>query len=473
MKSSYRLYVNKVLDDTSLVSRSVLEQPEHEQQGTSRDFRKRGVTFRGWVLLNEAAVNQVDSPVELYFKGKQQPMEQAQRFPVELKRSDVIRHFYDDNAKGHEQLACGFEFETTFEHDHLELGFVLQGSVQGNVQGKYLPAFTIEVKSSLTVLHGEGPWLFLDNDTNGSVGQHTGDIRLNRQQRKAWKQYMKGVQSLALQQGIGYCLLVAPAKEAVFFDKHPLPRAHETVMDDMTSAAPKGFNLVYPVAELREMSKRSFRVTDTHWTSPGAAEASILAVAAMGDDADAARQLFSQDKYRVKRVNGDLGIKTFPPTSHNEQVLQGYRYRNHLVYDNGLPNFGRVMVINNPAAIYAKRCLILGSSSAYSMLAYLSRVYRELVLVHCAGNVDEQLVANLEPDVVLLQTNARFVVRAPACEYSLEDEISDKLARLKGAELRKLEHSALQYADNLAPELLPWVTHLHAPLLRALTIRAA
>lgn len=463
MKSSYHLQVSKVLDDTSPVSRSVLEQPEHEQHGTSHDFRKNGIRFRGWVLLSEAIANQVESPLKVYLKGKQQAREDAQCFPVDLRRTDVIRHFYDETVKGHPQLECGFEFQTTFEHDHLELGFI--------VQGQWLPAFEIAVKSALTVLHGDGPWLFLDNDTNGSVGQHTGDIRLTRQQRKAWTQYMKGVQDLARQQSIEYCLLVAPAKEAVVSDKHPLPRGAETVMDDMAAAAPRGFNLVYPVAELRAMAKRSFRVTDTHWTSPGAAEASILAVSAMGDDAAAARQLFSQDKYRVKRVNGDLGIKTFPPSSYNEHMLKGYRYRHHLVYDNGLPNFGRVMVVNNPDALYARRCLILGSSSAYSMLAYLSRIYSELVLVHCAGNLDEQVVMDVAPDVLLLQTNARFVVRAPVCGYSLEGEITSKLGRLKAAELSKLEKSAQQYVAKLNAPLLPWVSRLHESLLRALAAR--
>lgn len=465
LKTSYTLQIEKVLAADSVTSRCVLEQPEHEQHGHSKGFSKTGIDFRGWVLLDDTVIkdgiNDRNQAVEVYLKGKHQSHEEAQRFLVEVKRPDVIRHFFEHDASTHPQTRCGFEFNTTFQHDHLELGFI--------VERRWEPAFDIQVKSSLTVLQGKNDWLFLDNDTNGSVGQHTGEIRLTRPQRKAWKQYMKGVQGQAALHGIGYCLLVAPAKEAVFHDQHPLPRAAKTVVDDMQASAPKDFHLLYPVEALRQMSRRSFRVTDTHWTSPGAAEASLLAVAKMGFDTAKARDVFARDKYRQKRVNGDLGIKTFPPQAHKEDVLTGYRYKHHVAYDNGLPNFGRVIVIHNPDATYQKRCLILGSSSAYSMLAYVSRIFSELVLVHCAGNMDEQVVADVAPDALLLQTNARFVVRAPECGYSLEGEMVSKLARLGKAERSKLRATAQKYADSVsATPALSWVELLHQRLLRAL-----
>lgn len=464
VKSSYRLQINKLVAQSSAIARCVLEAPELEQQGSSNEFRRSGIQFRGWVLLDDQLTQFADH-VQVVLKGVHSGTEYANH-RVDMPRDDVIRHFYPDHAVSeHAQRRCGFEFEACFDEDHVAIYFAVDGELHH--------AFDIHVQSSLAVLVGaeqgsgknKSHWLFLDNDTNNSVAQHTGELRLNRKQRKAWQQYMSHVQSIAARHNIDYALLVAPAKEAVFYDKHPLPRAKHTVMEDMLSCVPDGFHLVYPVDELRDLKARSFRVTDTHWSAQGAAEASVLAVQTFGRDIQSVRDTFAADTYKRKRLNGDLGIKLFPPGGYPEDVLTNYRYRKHLVYDNGLPNFGRVMVVHNPDALYQQRCLIFGSSSAYSMLAYLSRVFSQLVLIHCAGNVDESVLADVAPDCMLLQTNARFVVRAPQCDYSLEQEMGEKLARLSSADIKKLRKSAEQYAN--ATEL-GWVATLHQRLQRAL-----
>jgi alginate O-acetyltransferase complex protein AlgJ len=87
------------------------------------------------------------------------------------------------------------------------------------------------------------------------------------------------------------------------------------------------------------------------------------------------------------------------------------------------------MVMSQPKALLPEHCLIFGSSSSYSMLDYLSRIFQTLTMVHTAGNVDQQLLSELKPRFLITQTNARFIVRAPNMDYRLVKSIAEKVQR--------------------------------------------
>lgn len=107
-------------------------------------------------------------------------------------------------------------------------------------------------------------------------------------------------------------------------------------------------------------------------------------------------------------------------------MLSNYNYRKNVLFDNNLPNFGRIIVIYNESAQVSSTLLLFGSSSAYSMFHFISRIFQTVVFVHTAGNVDQNLIREVNPDYFCMQTNARFVVKSPTTNESVKKYIAHK-----------------------------------------------
>jgi hypothetical protein len=166
----------------------------------------------------------------------------------------------------------------------------------------------------------------------------------------------------------------------------------------------------------------------------------------------------------MQRSVGDLGNKAYPPAAHDEAVLRSFNYRKYVVYDNLLPNFGRTIVMQYPKALSKKHCLIFGSSSVYSMLNYLARIFQTVTLVHSAGNIDPKLIAELKPNFLLCQTNGRFVVRPPSANYCLQTSIREKVSQLD----TQLLQNQFEIINRQATQTtLPIVQTLHYHYLKA------
>lgn len=386
-----------------------LDFPRDKDKASAAELGDTGLIFQGWVLVNEPALTKV------YL----QQADSRTDIPLDRNRPDVIKAILQHNPENHPLLSCGFRLNIPLIHNEFILGITIEGTdhplICGQVQGVF------------HVLHGKEGWLFLDNDTNKSVEQFTGKLLLERAERNNWKGYFKGLQQLAETLKIPLTMLMAPSKESVFQQFYPYARAKTTASEQLAELLPKGFPFVYPVAELAASSTRTFRVTDTHWSVHGACLATQLSAVSLGLNAADVASVFNTDAFYSKQMVGDLGNKVFPPARHAEDVLSSFSYRKQVVYDNQLPNFGRVIVARYAEALHDGHLLILGSSSAYSMLDYACRLFSCVTLIHTAGNVDTELVKQLKPDFLLTQTNARFIVRAPTLSYSLLESIAEKL----------------------------------------------
>ena len=77
-------------------------------------------------------------------------------------------------------------------------------------------------------------------------------------------------------------------------------------------------------------------------------------------------------------------------------------------------------------AVFDETLLLFGSSSSYTMFHYLCRLYTSVVFVHTAGNVDHKIIDVVKPDCICVQTNARFVVKAPKFNDSVVNYIKQK-----------------------------------------------
>ncbi|MDP5149747.1 alginate O-acetyltransferase AlgX-related protein [Rheinheimera baltica] len=373
---------------------------------------EQGVWFQGWVLSQSVLT------VEIFIRRG------ADYFfwTLDRNRPDVINKVLKTDAHAHPKLTCGFRQLFRLQPGDI-LGFA--------VNTRYYEVLQFSIEAEPRPLEGRNGWLFLDNDTNKSIEQYCGALLLSTQQIAAWKSYLAELTMLQKTAFNGKsALLVAPSKELVFPQYYPYAKGEFTVMEQFLALSQKYTNIIFPIEQLQSMPERSFRVTDTHWTYAGAREATVVLAELLLDTATDIRNIFAKDVYAQHKVMGDLGNKLYPPRYADEQVLRNASHKPFLLYDNMLSNFGRVKVIKNDNALNTLHCVIFGSSSVYTMLDFLCRVFGTITFFHTAGNIDKSLISQLAPDIVIAQTNCRFLIRPPSVEYDLRRVITEKLLQL-------------------------------------------
>lgn len=426
--SAYRIVLTKLAKpDTLQQLRWCIDFPVTEQKVALDLLTKDGVLFQGWLLHAPA--------------GTQMYLLQSgivQLYPLQLNRPDVIEQVLREPAEQHPQLGCGFRFSSVLQSADFELGIYFDEQRWPLVRG--------EITGEFMVLKGKDDWLFLNNDTNQSVEQHSGRLLLNSENKTAWRQYFKQSLAFSKKQNLPYCLLIAPSKEAVYPEFHPVPRAKVTAVDEMLKLVPADFPVLYPVTELKNAELRSFRLNDTHWSAFGGKTAAVALATKFGVSQVQLTEIFETDQYRARSSIGDLGNKLYPPHATEENFLVNFGCHKFILYDNGLANFGRALVLHNPTALVSGHCLMFASSSAYAMLDYLCRIFSQITVIHSAGNIDPLLCTLLEPDYLIAQTNARYVVRSPEFDYQVAEVMAEKLALLPPAERESLQKKAAERA---------------------------
>lgn len=418
-----------------------------------------GWVVQGWVVLPEALAEWV---------GKAEIIAQWSKtfelcHPLTVRRPDVIEAFFGAADESHPQMQCGFRFTVPHRLEQFSL-FLRLGDMQ-------LPLTQVDIPSvdhlddaappSLKVLEGKQGWLFLDNDTNGSVDQYRGRLRLTEAGVDKWQQYLQGVEQLAEATEAAHAVLVAPSKESVMGPGyHPFAEGSNGPIQQLM-ALPEAHDIVYPQALLDQLGDEAFIRTDSHWSHKGAMVAAKALATALGLDSQAVNALFAEDEYVQRKIAGDLGNKFTPERHCNIEVLRSFSYATCRYYDNGLPNFGRLLVLVNEQALMPGVCLLFGSSSSYSMFNYLCRLFKQVVFVHSAGSLDPALVKAVRPTYLVVQTNARFMVQVPGVNQSLLELIHEKRARLSEDEWTSVAKRKVTITqdDALMNELnlTPWL----------------
>lgn len=411
-----------------------------------------GRVIQGWVLLKSEFVDARD---QVRILAEWQPAFELCH-ELDIARPDVVEGVLEEDAAHHPQRLCGFRFTVPPDLPRFRLWLELNG------QRWMLQDVQVEPQHAenpvLKVLAGQDGWLFLDNDTNFSVDQFTGSLRLTPEGLEGWELYVQ-----SLQQGhdglrAPPVLLVAPTKETVMGAYHPLKPATRSCLQPVFDVLPAG-QLVFPAVELRDaLGEEAFFKTDTHWTHKGAALAAKLVAERLGLAAADLDRLLSNDRYVERPHAGDLGGKLSPRMTAPAHFLASFSYRKWVVYDNGLPNFGRLLIMNYPQSLSDSTCLVFGSSSSYSMFHFLCRFFRRTIFVHTAGNLDAEVIRAVQPDYLIAQTNARFMIRPPEAAYDLRQTIEQKQASLEGTALelqaKNRNLSGMDLLESLG--LSPW-----------------
>lgn len=411
----YSIITERVASSTSKCPQWHLDFPCENESIDAVELIREGILFQGW-LLNEGAL-----PTSLVILNGDEVIQ----LPLDRARPDVISRVLNQAPENHHLLSCGFSQRIKLKHSLFTLGIIENGRftelMNGSVEGKF------------QILEGREGWLFLDNDTNKSIEQYTGKLKLSRTAQSEWKAYLESLDNFSRSKQTPVCLLVAPSKEMVYEEYYPYSFSKKSPTEKLKELVPDTLNFVLPVQELRDLDDRSFRVCDTHWTLHGARFAAQLITSKLTSRNISEFNIFEDDVYQNREVSGDLGSKLFPPQRHEEDRLTNFNYRHCIVFDNNIDNFGRIIVMFHKHALFKETLLVFGSSSSYTMFHYLCRLYTSVVFVHTAGNIDHKIIEVVNPDCICVQTNARFVVKAPKYNDSVNNYIAQKK---KGGDLK-------------------------------------
>lgn len=435
-------------DDELPVKRWSLDYPS-EQRGSQ--FLPSGRVVQGWLLLPKR-LKAMQPDVRIVAEW-QSAFELCH--PLEIDRPDVIQNILGAPAEQHPQRVCGFRFTVPARVAKFRLWLVLDEQ-RWLLKDVSVDTQDVQPAKQLKVLEGKQGWLFLDNDTNGSVDQFMGRMRLTQAGMEGWDNYLTDIGNVAGE--VPWALLVAPSKESVMgASYHPRKEGDSGPLHQVLGLdAAK--DVVYPVTELKALGDNAFIATDTHWTQKGALAASIALAEKLGIERAGCEALFLKDRYKRKEMGGDLGNKLTPKQACTVEVITSFNHTRYKTYDNGLPNFGRVLVIEYPDALVAGTCLLFGSSSSSSMFNYLCRIFKRFVFVHSAGNIDPTFVTAVAPDYLAAQTNGRFVIQVPSASQNLEEVIRQKCAQLDEKALEGVSEKRIIASDDYleAIGLLPW-----------------
>lgn len=372
------------------------------------------------------------------------------KHPLSKKRADVVAHFGYGNPEDHPQLQCGFQFFVPLGINRCELELEL-GQQRWPLQVLRIQTEAQTPQEAEKVFIGKDDWLFLRADTNLSLEQHRGNLLLTPIGLQKWKTYFLALNTLAETSEAKRRVLITPSKEAVLEKAYGTPRASFTAVDQVLQQASPV--TLYPIQALKALGDEGFYRTDTHWTHKAAMKTSVELAESLGVDRRAVERLFEKDRYREVSHKGDLGGKLDPPVLQPVKILSSFSNSRLKVYDNAIPNFGRLAIFENGEPLDDGVLLLCGASSSAALFNYLSRIFARVIFVHTAGNLDMSLIEDFNPDFLVMQTTARFAIRPPTTDFSFEASLSQKILSLSSKDLEKIEKKRVVAVSTTAEPL--------------------
>ena len=290
------------------------------------------------------------------------------------------------------------------------------------------------------VIEGKGPWLFLKRGNNSAMAQQTGELRFSDAEFDKWTDALLARHGWCEEHGALYRHLFAPDKESVYRDMLPdevVPRL-----------APHGERLVptlcrrlgrshpgllsYPREELEaaRATMETYYPTDTHWNGWGAFVAYRTLIESLQEAGIPCDPVSEKDLvFRLQSSGGDLGSKLTPARVGPFIQANCHPQRKKLLYNNGVRNNGWVTAYRrkDSEAADLPRCLVFGDSFMRGIgMRFLAESFRETILVHTSSGLDRDLLAALDPDVLIGVSVERFAIRPPKDTVSVSELATEK-----------------------------------------------
>lgn len=431
------------LGDASIERLEVELDPEFHQSGRGH---VRGIAMPGWLAIQGWAIGHDSLPVAVELSDESG--EVIGEAPIEVPRQDIAEAFAGvpgastsgfalhlrPQGSGASKLSLTVSFE---DGESVPLG-TLSCEVTGGDSGNGLgwePA--TEARESEKVLFGKEGWLYLRRDSNNILGQQTGEVKLDPEQRQRWREVLGERMAVRDRLGTTWSCVVAADKESVYPEYLPdeiTPVERRPVHEFLDLAGEVGAPVSYALDRLLASKGESelYARTDTHWNYRGAYLAYLQfceEVARQGQELEVLRE--DELEWVAAEVAGDLGSKVLPePLTGPTIRARLNQSRSRLVFDNEVTNHGRIMCFERPDP--GPKCVLFGESFAYFLLPFLKETFQRLVYVHTSMFVGGVLERE-RPDVVFSLPLERFLVRIPSDANAYEELVAT--ARRKGGEL--------------------------------------
>jgi len=272
-----------------------------------------------------------------------------------------------------------------------------------------------EYVADLKVCEGKRGRLFLANDHNQVLLQHSGRAPFSERKLHDWRMVLETRASWLSALGVPYFFLVPPNAHSVYpedlpdnVESSPTRPVHQLI--DHLAAHDSFAPFIYPLAEMNAAKPAPlYPKTDSHWTGRGAFVAyrvlatQIAALIPMHlvSDADVV--------FREWTIVGELGFKMDPQWQSLDSAAIISDPRAYLVSDNRVANHGSRTETVCPEAPDST-CLVLGDSFAQKMLRPLAASFRRVVMTYLP-TLDHALVEEVQPDVVVSVLNERFLAK--------------------------------------------------------------
>lgn len=265
------------------------------------------------------------------------------------------------------------------------------------------------------VLTGKNGYLFLTNDTNRVLDQVQGKLRIS--QRQLWSTGMTHAAraALAASSGSAYHHVIVPDRETVLSGHLPddiAPgRFGSTPLEEYQRCGASRLQPpFYAPSILRDgADEQAYFRRDTHWTFDGA----WRYLKAMLTNFDIDHSYIEATQYRAVAYDnpGDLGSKVgAPPEPGHFRVPQADWARP--VYDNLMPNVGRLRLYDNPLGNTDQRWLVLHDSFGEWLTLLVPALAKTTCFIH-TPDFDEIFVRDFQPTRIFCFQIERFFVRPP------------------------------------------------------------
>lgn len=373
-----------------------------------------GVRFRGWFLAEGGPGRIIVS------QGGVRLAEHA----ADLPRPDVANARVADPAMRAGKERCGFDLTVPLRPGPYRLE--ARGIGRPGAESPVMIFDILDRNCGPYALIGANGHLFLGGDSNDSIGQFIEDRVLSESSAASWAANFGAMKQWESEFGLRIAFLVAPAKEEIFPEFYPFPRARRTVLDDFRRRFTDSGAIV-PLHALRSQRHFAYCETDTHWTDCGATRAARAVLESWAMDEGIIRTLPSE--FRLHQRQGDLGVKLEPRRASYELVF-AYNLDKFLVFDNGVANQGCLRLWRNPHAPLPGGCVIFGDSFGTNFAQSLTTVFREVAYVYRPAAFDPLLVGLLRPSYVILQITQRFLHGSPDRRSTVFDTAATKILAL-------------------------------------------
>lgn len=280
---------------------------------------------------------------------------------------------------------------------------------------------------------------FLRNDSCDVMAQHVGAMPVPQEVLMQWRSALERRSEAARRAGRKYAFLIAPDKQTVYWrDIGGGLQDHRNV-NAIFADAPPGLIVVDPAAVLIEASQveEVYPATDSHWDARGAYLAYRELITACGVSSADVLQAGRYFDLVGEVIPGDLGRKLIPARRSRAMRLRRSRMQARMIFDNGVPDNGRMRVWHRNGA--RGSCLFFGDSFSYPVVDFLAEHFEWTLHLH-GTHYDSDLVERFAPALVVSEVTERFMIKPPI----LVDEDPSELIYLRKIVKKQVTASAVR-----------------------------